>query len=54
MALRSAPQPPFPSFQPSEEQWFTDRNRETKRPLKTSPTTPPPPLGDELADRWFR
>lgn len=37
-----------------EEAWFSDRNRERKRPLRTSPTTPPPPIGDEVADRWFR
>jgi hypothetical protein len=37
-----------------EEAWFSDRHRETKRPLRTSPTMPPPPIGDELADRWFR
>ena len=43
-----------PSFQTEEETWFSDRNRETKRPLRTSPTTPPPPIGDPLADSWFR
>jgi hypothetical protein len=43
-----------PSYKFDEEQWFTDRSRERKRPLKTSPTTPPPPLGDPLADGWFR
>jgi len=37
-----------------EEAWFADRGRESKRMLRTSPTTPPPPIGDELADRWFR
>lgn len=37
-----------------EEAWFADRGRGTKRPLRSSPTTPPPPIGDELADRWFR
>ncbi|MFO0739542.1 MAG: hypothetical protein U0270_26825 [Labilithrix sp.] len=37
-----------------EEAWFADRGRESKRLLRTSPTTPPPPIGDELADRWFR
>jgi hypothetical protein len=43
-----------PSFQSDEEQWFVDHRRERKRPLRTSPTTPPPPIGDEVADRWFR
>lgn len=37
-----------------EEAWFADRGRETTRPLRTSPTTPPPPIGDDLADGWFR
>ena len=46
--------PQNPQLNLDEEAWFTDRNRETKRLLRTSPTTPPPPIGDELADRWFR
>jgi len=38
-----------------EERWFTDRDgRDRKRPLRTSPTMPPPPIGDALADGWFR
>ena len=43
-----------PSFQSDEERWFGDYGRERKRPLRTSPTTPPPPIGDALADKWFR
>jgi hypothetical protein len=41
-------------FQNEEERWFTEHGRERKRPLRTSPTTPPPPIGDDLADHWFR
>ncbi len=37
-----------------EEAWFSDRSRESKRLLRTSPTTPPPPIGDDVADSWFR
>jgi hypothetical protein len=44
----------LPKPEQVEEAWFADRGRETKRPLRTSPTTPPPPIGDELADKWFR
>ncbi len=49
-------QPQAPNFQSDEEQWFGDYGRERKRPLRYSPTTPPPPspIGDDLADRWFR
>ena len=47
-------QPQAPSFQSDEEKWFCDYGRERKRPLRHSPTTPPPPIGDDLADRWFR
>lgn len=42
------------SFHHSEEAWFADRSRESKRLLRTSPTTPPPPIGDTECDRWFR
>lgn len=45
---------PTTSFNRSEEDWFADRSRESKRLLRTSPTTPPPPIGDMFADRWFR
>jgi hypothetical protein len=45
---------PISSLNLDEEAWFSDRNRETKRPLRTSPTMPPAPIGDDLADRWFR
>lgn len=47
-------QPKNASFLSDEEQWFVDFRRERKRPLRTSPTTPPPPIGDALADTWFR
>ena len=51
----SANEKPQPqSFQVDEEKWFCDYGRERKRPLRQSPTTPPPPIGDELADGWFR
>jgi len=43
-----------PRLQFDEEKWFGDYVRERKRPVRQSPTTPPPPIGDELADRWFR
>lgn len=43
-----------PKFLATEEGWFKDGQREKKRPLRTSPTTPPPPIGDAMADRWFR
>ena len=42
------------SFHHAEESWFADRSRESKRLLRTSPTTPPPPMGDPIADSWFR
>jgi len=55
MALVNAKeQPQGPNFQSDEEKWFVDFQRERKRPLRTSPTTPPPPIGDALADSWFR
>jgi hypothetical protein len=38
----------------TEEEWFADRSRESKRLLRTSPTTPPPPIGDAFVDRWLR
>lgn len=41
-------------FQSTEEKWFADATRERKRPSRSSPTTPPPPIGDALADSWFR
>jgi hypothetical protein len=47
-------QPQSPTFESDEEKWFSESGQQRKRPLKTSPTTPPPPLGDALADRWFR
>jgi hypothetical protein len=47
-------QPQLVQFQSAEEQWFSDGNRERKRPTRTSPTMPPPPIGDPVADRWFR
>ncbi len=48
---QTEPQP----FQTSEESWFKDhRGREMKRPFRSSPTMPPPPIGDALADGWFR
>lgn len=37
-----------------EESWFADKSRESKRMLRNSPTTPAPPLGDDVADQWFR
>lgn len=37
-----------------EDRWFAERERTRKRPLRSSPTTPPPPIGDQVADRWFR
>lgn len=42
------------SFHHSEEAWFADRSRESKRMLRTSPTTPPPPMGDDMVDSWLR
>lgn len=46
-----------------EDRWFAERERQKKRPsfspppergpLGSSPTTPPP-IGDQVADRWFR
>ena len=55
MSSANGNEPPRPpTFQTDEEQWFSDYNRERKRPLRTSPTTPPPPIGDALADSWFR
>lgn len=50
----ASPTLPITSFPSDEERWFTERERERKRPLRTSPTTPPPPIGDAVADRWFR
>ena len=47
-------QPQTKSFHTEEEKWFGDYGRERKRPLRSSPTMPPPPIGDDLADRWFR
>ncbi|MDF2694074.1 MAG: hypothetical protein K0S65_2457 [Labilithrix sp.] len=47
-------QPQTTRFQSEEEKWFGDYRREQKRPLRSSPSTPPPPIGDDLADRWFR
>jgi len=47
-------EPQGPNFQKDEESWFSDASRERKRPLRTSPTTPPPPIGDAVADGWFR
>jgi hypothetical protein len=55
MSSFSVKEPQPQTFQNEEEKWFADaRGRERKRPLKTSPTTPPPPIGDALADGWFR
>ena len=45
---------PDPGFQNDEERWFYERSQERKRPSRSSPTTPPPPIGDDMADRWFR
>ncbi|MBX3213370.1 MAG: hypothetical protein KF850_15140 [Labilithrix sp.] len=42
------------AFHSAEERWFGDYSRERARPVRQSPTTPPPPIGDALADRWFR
>jgi hypothetical protein len=47
-------QPSTLSFNAAEEDWFNDYQRERKRPLRASPTSPPPPIGDPLADGWFR
>jgi len=44
----------FTKFQQEEEAWFSDRSRESKRLLRTSPTTPPPPMGDDEVDSWLR
>lgn len=50
-----AEQPQTPPFQSEEDTWFViSQRRDRKRPLRTSPTTPPPPIGDALADGWFR
>jgi hypothetical protein len=56
--ISSEPTAAAPSSNPFhalEERWFADQGRSpTTRPTRTSSTTPPPPIGDPLADRWFR
>jgi hypothetical protein len=39
-------------FHPDEERWFAAS--EPKRPLRACPSAPPPPIGDAIADQWFR
>jgi len=41
------------AFDAAEEFWFNDYGRR-KLPLRLSPMTPPAPIGDPLADSWFR
>jgi hypothetical protein len=53
-------------FHASEEEWFSEHCRRRRPPLKnvvsqgsvfrSAPPIPAPPrpIGDELADRWFR
>jgi hypothetical protein len=55
MSSRSieGPKPLALAFEPAEEQWFASA-RQQKRPFRSSPSVPPPPIGDEMADRWFR
>ena len=54
MSAIAQPMMPVSNFLNDEERWFSDREREKKRQTRTSPTRPPPPIGDVVADRWFR
>ena len=54
MSAISQPMLPLANFLTDEERWFAERERDKKRPTRSSPTMPPPPIGDALADRWFR
>jgi hypothetical protein len=53
MSSRSITKPTALAFEPAEEQWFASATQQ-KRPFRVSPSVPPPPIGDEMADRWFR
>jgi hypothetical protein len=48
-----APKPLALAFQPAEEEWFASATQQ-RRPFRMSPSLPPPPIGDDMADRWFR
>lgn len=54
MKVKESESSPSLTLDRTEEEWFADRSRESKRLLRTSPTTPPPPIGDPFADGWFR
>ena len=40
------------AFNPEEERWFAAS--EPKRPILVCPSVPPAPIGDPMADQWFR
>jgi len=54
LSITATEQPKALSFQPAEEKWFASRGRKHGRPLRASLTPPPAPIGDALADAWFR
>ena len=42
------------TFEPEEEAWFNAYENKQKPPHRASPRPPPTPIGDPLADKWFR
>lgn len=40
-------------FQSSEETWFAEPEERARR-RSSQPPPPPEPIGDDLADGWFR
>jgi hypothetical protein len=50
---KSTPEVAGSSFHPDEERWFLAAEP-FRQPVRISQPPPPPPIGDPLADRWFR
>jgi hypothetical protein len=42
-----------PSFEDTEEKWFSDDRRTSARRPSQRPTAPPPTIDDSIADGWF-
>ena len=50
----SATQTPSVTTEVVDEEWFSSAPpRSTRRPVAPS-SVPPPPIGDDVADDWFR
>lgn len=55
MSPRPKEQPRAPGFDAEEEKWFAEGDRLWKRQVRAPQSPPkPPPIGDPLADSWFK